>query len=221
MKMDRNRTICHDQLDFGDDRNVSSDSLLLAEFVALARGNRIVDLGSGSGVVALCLASREEVEVTGVDIQSSLLSDAEKNLQRNQARLKGKVHWVEGDIRKIDEVLPRGRFDIAVSNPPYYQRGAGRLPPTRERAVARHEISIQLGEIIAVAARLLCTQGVFYLIHIPSRLDDLFAACAQTPLVPKALCPVYSKKGAPAERILFKAVKRGKPGFKVLPPKVL
>lgn len=214
-------TTCFDQLDFGADSTPCVDSLLLAEFVTLAPGERIVDLGTGSGVVAICLASREEVQVIGVEIQSSMLARSEKNLQRNQARLKGQVRLVEGDIRQIDAVLPRGEYDIVVSNPPYFQRGAGRLPPSKEKAVARHEISVQLDEIVSAAAQLLCTRGAFYLIHIPSRLDELLIACAKATLVPKTLCPVYSKKGAAAERILFKAVKQGRLGFEILPPKVL
>ena len=214
-------TTCFDQMDFGADRTPCVDALLLAEFVTLAPGERIVDLGTGSGVVALCLASREEVQVIGVEIQSSMLALAKKNLRRNQARLKGQVRLVEGDIRQIDAVLPRGEYDIVVSNPPYFQRGAGRLPPSKEKAVARHEISVQLDEIVSAAAQLLCTRGAFYLIHIPSRLGELLIACAKATLVPKTLSPVYSKKGAAAERILFKAVKQGRPGFEILPAKVL
>jgi tRNA1Val (adenine37-N6)-methyltransferase len=219
--MVQNCTKAFDQLDFSGDRSLCVDSLLLAEFVTLAPGERIVELGTGSGVVAICLASREEVQVIGVEIQSSMLARAENNLQGNQVRLKGEVRLVEGDIRQIDAVLPRGEYDIVVSNPPYYQRGAGRLPPSKEKAVARHEINVQLDEIVSAAAQLLCTRGAFYLIHIPSRLDELLIACAKATLVPKTLCPVYTKKGAAAERILFKAVKQGRPGFEILPPKVL
>ncbi len=219
--MVQNCTKAFDQLDFGADSTPCVDSLLLAEFVTLAPGKRIVDLGTGSGVVAICLASREDVQVIGVEIQSSMLVLAEKNLRRNQAHLKGQVRLMEGDILQIDAVLPRGEFNIVVSNPPYYQRGAGRLPPSKEKAVARHEINVQLDEIVSAAAQLLCTRGALYLIHIPSRLDELFMACAKATLVPKTLCPVYSKKGAAAERILFKAVKQGNTGIEILPPKVL
>ncbi len=214
-------TTCFDQLDFGADSTPCVDALLLAEFVTLAPGKRIVDLGTGSGVVAICLASREDVQVIGVEIQSSMLAQAEKNLQRNQARLKGQVRLKEGDIRQTDAVLPRGEFNIVVSNPPYYQRGAGRLPPSRAKALARHEIMVQLDEIVTAADRLLCRRGALYLVYIPSRLNELFLACAKATLVPKMLCPVYSKKGAAAERILFKAVKQGNPGFEILPPKLL
>ena len=128
---------------------------------------------------------------------------------------------MEGDIRQIDAVLPRGEFNIVVSNPPYYQRGAGRLPPSKEKAVARHEINVQLDEIVSAAAQLLCTRGAFYVIYIPSRLDELLIACTKATLVPKTLCPVYTRKDAAAERILFKAVKQGRPGFEILPPQQL
>jgi tRNA1Val (adenine37-N6)-methyltransferase len=209
------------QLNFGEDRTVCSDSLLLAEFVTLAPGDRIVDLGTGSGVIALCLAFREKVQVVGVEIESSLVVLAEKNLSRNAGRLKGQVRLIEGDIRQIDAVLPRGKFDIVVCNPPYYQRGVGRLPPDKGRAQARHEIKVRLDEIVAAAAQLLRRGGRLYLIHISSRLGEVFGACAETGLVPKSLCPMYWEPDAPAERILFKAVKGGTPGLEILPPRVL
>jgi tRNA1(Val) A37 N6-methylase TrmN6 len=200
---------------------VSLDSLLLADFAAARRGERlgrVLDLGCGGGVIALALAGRDpEARLVGVELQPELAALARRNAALNGAE--GRLEIVEGDLRRR---LPLGetRFDLCVSNPPFRSAGAGNTPRA-DRALARQELSCTLDDVARAARRHLKPRGALALVFPADRLPDLVATLVEHDLRPRALRPVHSLADEPARRVLCWACAGYRGGVTVEPPLVV
>lgn len=193
----------------------SVDALLLADFVSTRKGDRVVDLGTGCGIIPLLmLCSRAVSKVTGLEIQKELAVQAVRNARLN--RLEHKMLVVRGDLRRPP--FRNGIFHVAVCNPPYRRAKSGRINPDRERAIARHEILTSLDDILRSARLLLRGKGRMAMIYPSERLTDLLANMRGVGLEPKRLQFVHSDLKFEAKLVLVEAVCEGRPGVKVLPP---
>jgi len=194
---------------------------LLAEAVEVRPGQRVAELGSGIGVLALALAARHPIEVVGFELQEHLVEAARHNARINADRLRGKVCFEAMDIRRLGGSKWERRFGGVVANPPFFRAGQGRRPPRRERAVARHETEATLDDFVRAAAILLRSRGRFYTIFKPERLDELIASAAEHRCPIKVLRPIYTRRAAAAEWVIAVGVKDGRPGLKIAPPREL
>lgn len=149
------------------------DAFALARVVELRAGERVLDLGTGVGTIALMLAAREAVEVVGLERDRGALAAADSNARRNAARLRGAVHWLGADLRQLPWLAEGRHFDLVVMNPPYYRRGEGRVPDGASRAGARHEIHGTLSDWIRAARLSLRPGGRLACVHRPARMNDL------------------------------------------------
>ncbi|GAB4388262.1 MAG: methyltransferase [Thermodesulfovibrionales bacterium] len=193
----------------------SMDAVLLHAFVNLRRAGRILDLGAGCGVVGLLLAGRyPAARVVLLELQQGLFRLAEENIALNG--LEGRVEALQGDIRALPGGM--GLFDLAVSNPPFRKPLSGRLSEGEEKAVARHEMRLKLGELVAAAASVLREKGRFCLVYHPLRLPELMGELSAAGLEPKRALFVHGRKTAEARMVLVEAAKGGRPGLKVEPP---
>lgn len=184
---------------------LGGDALALGRFAAAKRGWRVCDLGCGSGVLLLLLAAREpSLSLTGVELDPLAAGAARENLERNG--LNGEI--IAGDFR--GNPLPAGRFDLVVSNPPYFPVGAG-----KSAGPARSEENGTLGELCAAASRLAKNGGRFALCHRPERLVDAFCALRACGLEPKRLELVRHSPDHAPSLALIEAVKQGRPGLKI------
>ncbi|NDY42467.1 tRNA1(Val) (adenine(37)-N6)-methyltransferase [Dissulfurirhabdus thermomarina] len=198
----------------------SLDALLLADFARLRPGDRVADLGTGCGVVALVLARRHpRITVTAVEIQPRLAALARENARRNG--LDRRVSVVEADMAGLPAEVPAGTFDHVVANPPFRPPGAGRLCPDPEEAQARHEIRVDLGGLVAAARRLLRPGGRLTLVYAAERAVDLLTALRGARIEPKRLRWVHPGPGAPARLLLVEACRDAGVELAVLPPLVL
>ncbi len=196
----------------------SIDALLLAHFAELRPKGRVIDLGTGCGVIPLILVFRRKAEtVIGVEIQPSLADLARQNVSRN--RFSSQIEIREGDFRTLAE--EEGAFDSVLCNPPYRRIGSGRINPREEKALARHEINATLEEVLQTAYRLLKNKGRFYSIYPASRIADLFPGLRRFHLEPKRIQFVHSRAGEEARLVMVEALKEGKAQAKILPPFVL
>jgi tRNA1Val (adenine37-N6)-methyltransferase len=199
-----------------DGYRFSLDAVLLYSFVSMKRAGRIADLGAGSGVVGLLLARKyKEARVTLLELQKGLYGLAKKNIEIN--RLSDRVEAVMCDLRDMPEKFFNG-FDLAVSNPPFRKPRTGLLSEGEERAVARHEIRLDLGSLLSSASGILRHGGRFFLIHHPLRLAELLEGLKGFRLEPKRLRFVHGKTKAEAKMVLVEAVKGGRAGMKVERP---
>jgi tRNA1Val (adenine37-N6)-methyltransferase len=198
-----------------DGYRFSVDAVLLYSFVNLKKVERIVDLGAGSGVVGLMLAKKyTESNVTLVELQEGLFKLLRKNIELNG--LEKRVDAIKDDIRSLK--WGAGEFGLAVSNPPFRKPHTGRLSHDKERAVARHELKLRLGELLETASRLLKNRGRFSLIYHPQRLSELLLGLKDVGLEPKRMQFVHGKKNSEARMVLLDAVKNGRSGLKVERP---
>jgi len=129
----------------------SLDAVLLAHFVEISGAERIVDLGTGNGVVALILASQNpSVQVVGLELQVRMVDRASRGVILN--RLKGRVEIVQGNVCSVGQNFAPQSYDIVVSNPPYRRLKSGRVNPNPERTIARHEVKAEswLGSVVAL-----------------------------------------------------------------------
>jgi len=197
---------------------VTTDSLVLADFVEPLPGQRILDLGTGSGIIALSLAARAEVTVVGIDNSFEALEEAQQALERDRALLQGQVEFFPGDLRNLEYLAELGPFDQVVCNPPYFKLDEARLPPSEPRAAARHEISCTLEEVVRAAAQVMPMQGVFSLVQIPARLGEVLQLLPAYGLALQVIQPVYTARDRDARLVLFRAMKGRNGTLRMLPP---
>ena len=200
---------------------VSTDALVLADFVQVQPGQRILDLGTGAGVIALTLAGRESVFVLGIDNSIDAIEEAQRRLERDRPLLVGSCQFEPGDLRNEEFVREFGPFDQVVCNPPYYRLGEGRLPPLEGRAAARHETTCTLLDVVRAASWALAPGGVFSLSQIPARLSESLGLLGAEGLSANVIQPIHTRRRREAERVLIRAIKGANGALRLLPPRQL
>jgi len=199
---------------------LSMDPILLAHFASPLRGGRVIDLGTGSGVIPMILALRGDArEIVGLEIQEDLAEMAWRSVRVNG--LDQRVRIVCGDYREVQEIFPSQSFQHVMSNPPYHPSGAGRTSPNGRRSLARQEMAGSVEDVVRAARYLLGTKGKLWLSYPPSRLAHLMAVLRQEGFEPKTLRLVHGRRDLPARMALLAAVRGGRESLKVLPPLVL
>ena len=194
----------------------SVDALILAHFAGPAAQEPIVDLGTGTGVVALILAYKfGRKQITAIELQPQLAELARRNVEANG--LGAAVSVIQADLADLAS-LPVGGAASVVCNPPYRRLGTGRINPADEKALARHELRAKVSQVAAAAERLLAAKGRLYLVYPAVRLAPLMAALAEHRLEPKRLRLVHSREGEGAVLALVEALKGGGEGMAVEPP---
>ena len=192
---------------------LGADSLRLAAFATVRRGDRVCDLGCGAGALLLLLAAREStLELSGVELSPEDGALARQNLAENG--LTGTIYT--GELGNVCKTLPAGGFSLAVSNPPYFAAGRGRPGGT-----ARTEGESTLDGWCAAAGRLVRNGGRFALVHRPERLPALFSALEGNGFAPKRMALVQHRVDKPPSAVLVEAVRQGRPGLEVLPTVLL
>jgi len=198
----------------------SLDAVLLAAFVQLHGREKIVDLGTGNGIIPVILASLyPSVRIIGLEIQEEMVERAGRSVTLNQ--LEGRVEIVQGDVCFVGEIFSAQSFDYAVCNPPYRRPRSGRINPDPERCIARHELRASLSDFLRAGAYLLRRRGGMALVYPAPRTLDLLQSMRDEGIEPKRLKLVYSFDGGPANLVLVEGVKGGRSEMKVLPPLVL
>ena len=193
-------------LDLSGGFPLSTDSMVLADFVRLPKNAAVLDLGSGCGTLGLLLCARDALcTVTGIELDEAAHAAALENIERNH--LGERLHSICGDLREIP-VAP-GLFRVCVSNPPYFSGGErhSRTPG------ARREDTCPPDALFAAASKALCFGGVFFLVHKPERLAQLCFEASSHGLEPKRLRLVRHRPDSPVSLILLSCRKGGKPGL--------
>jgi tRNA1Val (adenine37-N6)-methyltransferase len=198
----------------------SLDAIVLANHVGPQEGDRILDLGTGCGVVPLILAYKyRNVRIYGIEVQDSLADMAKVNVEENQ--MKDRVDIVRKDMKKLTLKDITGPVNIAVSNPPYRKVDAGRINPDPQKAAAKHEININLNDIVQTANRMLVSAGRFIMVHTAERLTDILTCMRNSRIEPKYFRMIHPDLYSSAKLILVEGVKGGNAGMKNGPPLIL
>ena len=185
---------------------LSTDSMLLADFVKLPKNAAVLDLGSGCGTLGLLLCARDEsCTVTGIELDEAAHAAALENIERNG--LGQRLHSICADLRDVP--LTPGSFDVCVSNPPYFTGG----PASGTSPLARRDDCCSSDDLFATASRCIQFGSDFYLVHKPDKLAQLCACAVKNSLEPKRLRLIRHHSGAEVSMILLQCRKGAKPGL--------
>ncbi len=197
-----------------------TDSVLLADFAAPRKGDRAVDLGCGTGAIALLMAGhRSELSVEAVELQPEIADMARRSVALNG--LEARVHVHNLDMREAWRTLGAGRFSLAVCNPPYGRSGAALESLSDAKRVARHEGDLTPAALARSAAMLLKNGGRFSCIYPAPRSYELMRAMDGASIAPKRLRMVQGVAGRAPKFVLLEGVKGGGEGLHWLAPLVL
>lgn len=196
------------------------DAVLLSGFVRAKAGSRILDMGTGTGIIPILLAAKTEaVHLTGLEIQEESADMARRSVALNG--LEKKIAIVTGDIKEAGNLFDAASFDVITCNPPYMIGQHGLQNPTGAKAIARHEILCTLEDVISQAAGLLVPGGRFFLVHRPFRLAEIIVTLAKYKLEPKRMRLVYPFVDKEPNMVLMEAVRGGRPRMTVEKPLIV
>ena len=185
------------------------DAVLLSGFAAAEKGERVADLGTGTGIIPILMEAKTEgSHFTGLEIQPESADMARRSVALNHCE--EKISIVTGDLKEASKILGCGCFDVVTSNPPYMTASHGLVNPDQAKAIARHEILCSLEDVVREASRLLRTGGRFYMVHRPFRLVEIFRVMTQYKLEPKRMQMIYPFRDREPNMVLIEALKGGR-----------
>lgn len=198
----------------------SIDSILLAHQARLAAGDTVLDLGTGCGIVPLVLCYRHpQISAWAVEIQTALYDLALRNTAENN--LQNRITVIKADLRELQPSDLPESVDWVVTNPPYRRANSGRINPDVQRAVARHELSARLEDVLSAASRLLHVGGRFLAIYTSERIPEMLAGMRAVGIEPKVQRMVHTRSQNNSKRVLIEGIKGARRGMTIPPPLII
>ena len=196
------------------------DAVLLSGFATAKKGDKVLDMGTGTGIIPILMEAKTEAEhLTGLEIQPESADMALRSVQMNG--LDDKISIVTGDIKEAKNLFPKASFQVVTSNPPYMIGQHGLVNPHSEKAIARHEVLCTLEDVIENAAALLVPGGHFYMVHRPFRLAEIMTTLVKYRLEPKRMQLVYPYIDKEPNMVLIEATRGGKSRLQVEKPLIV
>ncbi len=214
------------------------DAVLLADFAAgsVHEGDKVIDLGTGTGIIPLLLAGRwkstegafdtplrgtqaPQVTFTGLEVQEASADMAAQSVALNG--LEGQIQILQGDLKEADNLFPRHSFNVITCNPPYMIDEHGRSNALDAKTIARHEVLCTLEDVVAAADYLLATHGKFFMIHRPFRLPEIFSALERHNMEMKRMRLIQPFADKEPNMVLIEARKNAKRRLTIEPPLIV
>ena len=196
------------------------DAVLLSGFAKVKKGEQVLDLGTGTGIIPILLKGKTQGKhFTGLEIQEESAEMARRSVNFNG--LSGEISIVTGDIREAADLFGAASFDVVNSNPPYMTGSHGLTNPGEAKAIARHELLCTLEDVIREASAVLKPQGRFYMVHRPFRLAEIFCTMSRYRLEPKRMRLVYPYADREPNMVLIEGLKGGRPRITVEKPLIV
>ncbi|MFW5972219.1 MAG: tRNA1(Val) (adenine(37)-N6)-methyltransferase [Bacillota bacterium] len=189
-----------------------NDSVFLANYARVKSGDKVVDFGTGSGVIPLLLAFKKNpAKVIGIEIQEKLVDMAKRSIEMNN--MQEKIEIIKGNFSTASGLVENGSIDLVVSNPPYMPVTRGKITIGEEKAIARHEIHGTLEDVVREGAKILRFAGRMAMVHRTDRLAEVIFSMKKHNLEPKRLRFIQSRKNTAPKTFLIEAQKGAKPGL--------
>ena len=196
------------------------DAVLLSGFTRVKEGQKVLDLGTGTGIIPILLeAKTKAAHLTGLEIQEESADMARRSVHYNN--LDGKIDIVTGDIKEAGSLLGAASFDVITCNPPYMIGGYGLQNPSTPKTIARHEVLCTFDDIASQAAVLLVPGGNFFLVHRPFRLAEIITTLVRNKLEPKRIRFVHPYVDKEPNMVLIEAKKGGRSRVTVEKPLIV
>ena len=196
----------------------SLDSVLLANFVTIKlTDKKIIDLCSGNAPIPMLMSFRTNARIFGVEIQKNIYDMGYASIKEN--KMDDQITLINSDVKMVNKDFEPEIFDIVTCNPPYFKYQENSLINEKmEKTIARHEVLLNLEDVIKTSKYLLKNNGIFAMVHRPDRLIEIINMMQKYGIEPKRIRFVYPKKDKEANMILIEGVKNGKSGMKILSP---
>lgn len=196
------------------------DAVLLSGFAKVKKGERVLDMGTGTGIIPILLETKTEGKhFTGLEIQEESADMARRSVAYNH--LEEKIDIVTGDIKTASRMFPLSGFDVITSNPPYMTNLHGIQNPEAPKAIARHEVLCTLEDLVRETSRLLRPGGRFYMVHRPFRLVEIFQTLTAYKLEPKRMQLVHPFVDKEPNMVMIEAIRGAKSMIKIEEPLVV
>ena len=196
------------------------DAVLLSGFAIAKKGDKVLDMGTGTGIIPILMEAKTEAEhLTGLEIQPESADMALRSVKLNG--LEDKISIVTGDIKEAKNLFPKASFQVITSNPPYMIGQHGLVNPHSEKAIARHEVLCTLEDVASNASALLVPGGHFYMVHRPFRLAEIMTTLVKYRLEPKRMQLVYPYIDKEPNMVLIEAARGGKSRLQVEKPLIV
>lgn len=197
------------------------DAVLLSDFVpAGGRGEKVLDLGTGNGILPILLwAKKKGQRFTGLEIQPEIADMANRSVLING--LRQQIEIVCGDMKEASGLFGNASFDMVVSNPPYMKSKGAIINQDDGKAIARHELKMELEDLIRETAAVLKVRGYFYMIHRPNRLTEILYLMHQYRLEPQRIRFVHPFVDKAATMVMVEGRKDCQAFLKVEEPLIL
>lgn len=198
--------------------NFSLDSVLLPNFVSLnKKTNKILDIGCGNAPIPLILSTKTKANIIGIEIQKEVFEMALESVKMNH--LDNQIEIINADINEYCNQINTDSFDTITCNPPFFKKiDTSKINKNDHKTIARHEVKLNLEQIIVIAKKLLKNKGNIALVHRPDRLIDIITIMKNNNIEPKRIQFIYPKIGQEANILLIEGTKNGKPGLKMEAP---
>lgn len=198
--------------------NFSLDSVLLPNFVTINKNiKNVLDIGCGNAPIPIILSTKTNAKILGVEIQKDVYQLALESIEINH--LQDKIEIVNADINVLASKLPTDMYDLITCNPPFFKANPNSHYNKNDyKTIARHEVTLNLDNIMKISKKLLKNNGTVALVHRPERLVDIITKMRENNIEPKKMQLVYPKKEKEANILLIEGTKNGNPGLKILPP---
>lgn len=196
----------------------SLDSILLPNFVRIKPSiNKILDIGTGNAVIPIILSIKTKCHITGIEIQKDVFDLAIDSIKYN--KLDDKINVINMDVKDYAAASESDVFDVITCNPPYFKIDENsNLNDDVHKQIARHEIKLELEDLISVSKKLLKNGGSLNLVHRPERMLEIIDIMRKNNIEPKRLKFVYPKKGKNSNILLIEGIKNGNQGLKIEDP---
>lgn len=196
------------------------DAVLLAAFAEVKPGAKVLDMGTGTGIIPILMEARTKAgHITGLEIQEEFADMAARSVKLNG--LEEKINIVTGDIKEACRIFGGASFDVVTTNPPYMNDSHGLKNPDLPKAIARHEILCNLEDVVREASMVLKSGGKLFMVHRPHRMIEIIAMMRKYHLEPKRIRMVHPFIDKEANMVLIEAVKGGGSYLKMESPLIV
>lgn len=198
--------------------NFSLDSVLLPNFVLLtSKTKKILDMCTGNAPIPLILSTKTNAKIYGVEIQKEVYDLACETIKINN--LDNQIQIINDNIKNLKNRFKTETFDIITCNPPYFKKKEDSIiNENKIKSIARHEIEMQLEDVMIVSKALLKNEGSLVLVHRTERLIEIIELMKRHNIEPKRIRLIYPKLNNESNLVLIDGRKNGKEGLKILPP---
>ena len=198
--------------------NFSLDSVLLPNFVEITKKtSKILDMCTGNAPIPLILSTKTTAKIYAIELQKEVYSLAEETIKIN--KLENQIKLINDNIKNLKKFFNTETFDIMTCNPPYFKKKDGSIiNENKVKSIARHEIEMELEDVMIISKALLKNEGSLVLVHRTERLIEIIELMKKHNIEPKRMRLIYPKVNTESNLVLIDGRKNGKKGLKILPP---